>query len=149
MILYHKSNLVYTVVSPQFLIFQQNNSAQASVLSPHYYFLEKLKIREKQLCKLNCSYGKVSHALKLKTNVFFKVAEYFCAWLTFACAFERKSCVPSQQTAPFTWCNWKFSDSRSVSVECHLCLKIKRQIGDSRQNSVFFNLKVKFSSSKI
>ena len=32
MILYHKSNLVYTVVFPQFLIFQQNNSAQTSVL---------------------------------------------------------------------------------------------------------------------
>ena len=30
----------------------------------HYYFVEKLKIVEKQLCKLNCSYGKVSHALK-------------------------------------------------------------------------------------
>ena len=68
MILYHKRNLVYTDVFPQFLIFQQNNSAQASVLifftSRHYYFVEKLKIVEKQLCKLNCSYGKVSHALK-------------------------------------------------------------------------------------
>ena len=31
--------------------------------SGHYYFFEKLKIVEKQLCKLNCSYGKVSHAL--------------------------------------------------------------------------------------
>ena len=30
----------------------------------HYYYVEKLKIVEKQLCKLNCSYGKVSHALK-------------------------------------------------------------------------------------
>ena len=67
MILYHKSNLVYTVVFPQFLSFQQNNSAQTSVLifftSRHYYFFEKLKIVEKQLCKLNCSYGKVSHTL--------------------------------------------------------------------------------------
>ena len=67
-ILYHKSNLVYTVVFPQFLIFQQNNSAQPSVLifftSRHYYFFEKLKIVEKQLCKLNFSYGKVSHTLK-------------------------------------------------------------------------------------
>ena len=31
-ILYHKSNLVYTGLFPQFLIFQQNNSVQASVL---------------------------------------------------------------------------------------------------------------------
>ena len=58
-ILYHKSNLVYTVVFPHFLIFQQNNSAQTLVLifftSRHYYFVEKLKIVEKQLCKLNCS----------------------------------------------------------------------------------------------
>ena len=68
MILYHKSNLVYTIVFPQFLIFQPNNSAQTSMLifftSRHYYFFEKLKIMEKQLCKLNCSYGKVSHTLK-------------------------------------------------------------------------------------
>ena len=59
MILYHKSNLVYTIVFTQFLIFQQNNSTQTSVLifftSRHYYFFEKLKIVEKQLCKLNCS----------------------------------------------------------------------------------------------
>ena len=33
-------------------------------MSGHYYFVEKLKIVEKQLCKLNCTYGKVSHALK-------------------------------------------------------------------------------------
>ena len=33
-------------------------------MSGNYYFVEKLKIVEKQLCKLNCSYGKVSHALK-------------------------------------------------------------------------------------
>ena len=68
MIIYHKSNLVYTVIFQQFLIFQQNNTSQTSVLifftSRHYYFFEKLKIVEKQLCKLNCSYGKVSHALK-------------------------------------------------------------------------------------
>ena len=31
--------------------------------SEHYYFVEKFKIVEKQLWKLNCSYGKVSHAL--------------------------------------------------------------------------------------
>ena len=68
MILCHKSNLVYTVVLPQFLIFQQNNSAQTSVLifftSRHYYFFDKFKIVEKQLCKLNCFQGKVSHTLK-------------------------------------------------------------------------------------
>ena len=50
-ILYHKSNLVYIVVFPQFLIFQQNNSVQTSVLiiftSWHYYFVEKLKLVEK------------------------------------------------------------------------------------------------------
>ena len=56
MILYHKSNLFYTVVFSQFLIFQKNNS--------DYYFFEKLKIVEKQVCKLNCSYGKVSQTLK-------------------------------------------------------------------------------------
>ena len=32
--------------------------------SGHYYFIEKLKIVEKQLCKLNSFYGKVSHTLK-------------------------------------------------------------------------------------
>ena len=68
MILYHKSNLVYTVVFPQFLIFQQHNSDQTSVLifftSRHYYFFERLKIVEKKLGKLNYSYGEVSHTLK-------------------------------------------------------------------------------------
>ena len=63
-ILYHKGNSVYIVFFPQFLIFQKYNSAQTSVLilftSQHYYFFEKLKIVEKQLCKLNYSYGKVS-----------------------------------------------------------------------------------------
>ena len=47
-----------------YLIFQQNNRAQTSVLiflmSRHCYFFEKLKIVEK---KLNCSYGKVSYTL--------------------------------------------------------------------------------------
>ena len=39
-------------------------------MSRHYYFFEKLKILEKQLCKQNCSYGKVSHTLNsLKTIV--------------------------------------------------------------------------------
>ena len=32
--------------------------------SRHYYFFEKLKIVEKQLCKLSCSYNKVSQTLK-------------------------------------------------------------------------------------
>ena len=72
--LYHKSNLVYTVFFPQFIIFQQNNSAQTSVLifftSRHYYFFEKLKIVEKQLCKLNYSYDKVSHTLNNYTSIF-------------------------------------------------------------------------------
>ena len=76
MILYHKSNLVYTVVLPQFLIFQQNNSTQTSVLiffTPrHYYFFEKLKIVEKQLCKLNSFYGKVSHTLNIFLHFFSK-----------------------------------------------------------------------------
>ena len=58
-ILYHKSNLVYIVVFPQFLIFQQNISAQTfgiiSFTPGHYYFVEKLKIVEKNLCKLNYS----------------------------------------------------------------------------------------------
>ena len=73
MILYHKSNLVYTVFFLQFLVFQKNNSAQTSVLifftSRHYYFVEKLKIVEKQLCKLNCSYGKVSQPLSKKLSI--------------------------------------------------------------------------------
>ena len=55
------------VFFPQFLIFQKNNSVETSrkltLTSGHYYFVEKLKIMEKKLCKLNCSYGKVSHAL--------------------------------------------------------------------------------------
>ena len=77
MILYHKSNLVYTVFFPQFLIFQQSNSAQTSVLifftSRCYYFFETLKIVEKNLRKLNCSYGKVSHIL----NFIFYFQEMF------------------------------------------------------------------------
>ena len=35
-------------------------------MSGHYYFVEKLKTVEKQLCKLNSFYGKVSLALKLQ-----------------------------------------------------------------------------------
>ena len=78
MILYHKSNLVYKTVFAQFLIFQQNNSAQTSVLifftSRHYYFFEKLKTVEKQLCKLNCSYGKVSHTLERSCREILKMS---------------------------------------------------------------------------
>ena len=36
-----------------------------TMTSGHYLFFEKLKIMKKSLCKLNCSYNKVSHALKL------------------------------------------------------------------------------------
>ena len=63
--------MVYTGFFPQLLIFQQKNSAQTlvSMVSifftfQHYYFFEKLKIVEKHLRKLNCSYGKVSHTHK-------------------------------------------------------------------------------------
>ena len=44
------------------LLAQQIISLRAS---RHSYFFEKLKIVQKQLCKLNCSYGKVSYILKL------------------------------------------------------------------------------------
>ena len=37
--------------------------------SRHYYFFEKLKIVEKQLCKLNYSYGKISHTLNCKFDI--------------------------------------------------------------------------------
>ena len=46
-----------------FEIFYNLNFEQWSVLifstSRHYYFFEKLKIVKKNLCKLNCSYGKI------------------------------------------------------------------------------------------
>ena len=76
----HKSNLVYTVFFPQFLIFQKKNySAETSVLifftSRHYYFVEKLKIVEKELCKLNCSYGKVLYALKISKKLFSRIGD--------------------------------------------------------------------------
>ena len=49
----YKSNLVYTIFFPQFLIFQQDNSVQTTVLlfftARLYYFVEKLKIVEKNL----------------------------------------------------------------------------------------------------
>ena len=71
-ILYHESNLVYAGLFPQFLIFQKNNIAQTFVIiffiSGYYYLIEKLKIVEKNLCELNCSYGIVSHTLN---NLFF------------------------------------------------------------------------------
>ena len=42
--------------------------------SRHYYFFEKLKILEKQLCsKLNSSYGKVSHTLLNKKFFFISI----------------------------------------------------------------------------
>ena len=66
------SNLIYAVNSPQFLIFQKNISAQTIVIisftSGHYYFFEKLNIVEKNLYKLNCSDGKVSHTLKVDSE---------------------------------------------------------------------------------
>ena len=44
--------IIYTVVFPQFLIFQQNNSAQTSVIflftSRYYYNFDKLKIVKKK-----------------------------------------------------------------------------------------------------
>ena len=83
-ILYYKSNLVYTGFFRQFLIFQQNNSAQTSALifytSRHYYFVEKFKIMERNLCKLNYSYGKVSHTLKdnISLNQIKKLTKQIC-----------------------------------------------------------------------
>ena len=41
-------------------------------MSGHYYFVKKLKILEKQLGKVNCSYGKVSHALNQDRESFQK-----------------------------------------------------------------------------
>ena len=34
--------------------------------SRYYYFFEKLKTVEKNLCKLNCPYGKILHTLNRK-----------------------------------------------------------------------------------
>ena len=42
-------------------------------MSRHYYFVEKLKIMEKNLHKLNCSYGKVSHTLKITFLLIYSV----------------------------------------------------------------------------
>ena len=41
-----------------------------TLTSSQYYFVERLKIVEKNLCKLNCSYVKVSHALKILSSIF-------------------------------------------------------------------------------
>ena len=41
-------------------------------MSGHYYFIEKLKIVEKKLCKPNCSYGKISHTLN-SNFLFFEI----------------------------------------------------------------------------
>ena len=66
------------VVFPQFFSFEQNNSVETSMLifftSRHYSFFEKLKIVEKQLCKLNCSDGKDSHTL----NELQKLINFVC-----------------------------------------------------------------------
>ena len=48
--------------------------------SRHYSFFEKLKIVEKQLCKLNCSDGKVSHTLKKN---FYNFLNNLIVYLTF------------------------------------------------------------------
>ena len=62
---------------PQFLIFHKNITAQTFVIisfTPgHCYFFEKLKIVEKNLCKLNFSDGKVSHALKYNGHKMIKI----------------------------------------------------------------------------
>ena len=80
-ILYHKNNLVHTGFFLQFLIFKQNNSAQPSVLiffmSRHYHFFEKLKIMEKNLHKLNCSYAQVSHTFNRSHSVSQEVVSKF------------------------------------------------------------------------
>ena len=39
-------------------------------MSGHYYFVEKLRIVEKNLCKRNCVYGKVSHTLNKGSLLF-------------------------------------------------------------------------------
>ena len=39
--------------------------AKLTLTSEHYCFVEKLKIVEKNLCKLNCSNGTVSHTNNL------------------------------------------------------------------------------------
>ena len=84
MILYHKSNLVYTVVFTQFLIFQKNNNAETlrklTLTSGHYYFVEIFKNVEKQLCQLNCSYGNVSDAL----NYFEYKLTHIITWISVA-----------------------------------------------------------------
>ena len=46
--------------------------------SRRYYFVEKIKIVEKQLCKLNSSYGKVSHALKVTIKVLWRKVYFGC-----------------------------------------------------------------------
>ena len=70
--LYHQSNLVYTVVFPQFLIFQKKkycrDEKKINIDVSALLFCSKLKNCGKQLCKLNCSYGKVSHAHKFVKN---------------------------------------------------------------------------------
>ena len=43
-----------------------------SFTSGYYYFFEKLKIMEKNQCKLNCSDRKVPHAIKKKIENFIR-----------------------------------------------------------------------------
>ena len=57
MILYHKRNLVYAVFnfSKRIIECREVKKINTDVWdSGHYYFVEKLKIVEKNLCKLNC-----------------------------------------------------------------------------------------------
>ena len=66
-------------------------------MSRHYYFFEKLKIVEKQPCKLNCSYGKVSHTLKRYKDsmIGLKIKNYISKnfFYTKKSIRERESCV--------------------------------------------------------
>ena len=69
--LYRKRCLVSPGLWPQFLIFQKKNTcAQTSMFlifrSVHKNFVEKLKIVFKNSEKINCSYGKVLHDLKIR-----------------------------------------------------------------------------------
>ena len=108
-ILYHKSNLVFTgfFSTILFLIFQQNNSALTSVFicftSRHYYFVEKLKVMKKNLYKLNCSDGKGSHALKklkMVCKIFVVKTMYHMGHVTKLCLLK---VLNVQMNEIFTW----------------------------------------------
>ena len=64
----------------------------------HYYFFEKLKIVEKQLCKLNCSYGKVSHILKSKCYLKIFHNSKYVQKQFFKFKFHRARCLLEGQT---------------------------------------------------